>query len=85
MTPIFFSFRAGVSEDARSTALERVRAIPAVERAGRLFPEGSSGESGGTLVAAVADGFDPASVVAELTGMPEIQEASLPAPRVLID
>lgn len=84
MTPVLFSFRAGVPEQARASALERIRALPAIERAGWLFPEGGASEAAGTLVATVGPGFDPRDVVAALSGMPEVEEASTPAERVLV-
>jgi len=85
MKPVFFSFRAGLDPAARTAALEKIRSLPAVERAGEMYPGATEGESAGTMVAAVGDAFDPHDVLSALSGMDEIEEASEPAERRLVE
>ncbi len=85
MTPVLFSFRSSLSAEALSGALERVRSLPQVERAGWLFPDARSGESAGTLVAVTGTGFEAGDLIAALTALPEVEDASVSAERALVD
>lgn len=85
MKPIFFSFRAGVAPAARTAALERIRALPAVEAAGEMFPGAVEGSSAGAMVAAVGDAFPSEEVAAKLRRMEEVGEVSEAAERHLVE
>lgn len=84
MKPIFFQFRDGLAPAERAAALERIRALPAVQAAGEMFPGAREGSSAGAMVASVGDAYRSEDVLATLREMEEIAEVSAPAARELI-
>jgi hypothetical protein len=85
MKPVTFAFREGVSREDQDRVLAMIKAFDEVDGAGWLKPDAGDPEVARMAFAYVADETDLSRFVSKLSRVPQIEVASPPAERRLID
>jgi hypothetical protein len=81
---VFFNTRASLSPEERDRLLSRIRSWKFVRSADLLDPRASEPEIAKMCFAELDDEADAQAVVRELSKLPEVEAASLPAERRLL-
>lgn len=81
MTDIMFTIRAGVSLEQRSRVLQKIEAMPEVERAAPVKADSSSEPLQRIHFARLREHSEVAGCLSAIRDLPEVENANLPARR----
>jgi hypothetical protein len=84
MESVTFVFRPGLTSEQQDAILERLQSWTAIDKAERLNRTSSNPDISRMAYAYVSDEAEPRAIAQRLSEIPEIESATLPAPRRLV-